>query len=200
MSRRHDPPWPRWWLTLVHGDPPGQHWRGRRRATTGRTPTVVPWSSGSSPMKCHLHAQGGRGGVVVAWKASKKRHRRQRRWRRQRRRRWRTSSGRIEKEGGGGETEEEGDGGRLGRLEFGGKHVALYVNGPVGLLGRVPAHGPLCAGLFRVVPGGHGGLGKQPSTSPTTCSCQPRPEAIVLGPCSCRANISCFGLVLGLKP
>jgi hypothetical protein len=29
--------------------------------------------------------------------------------------------------------------------------------------------------------------------SPTSCSCRPRPEIIVLGPCSCRAKNSCFG-------
>jgi hypothetical protein len=29
--------------------------------------------------------------------------------------------------------------------------------------------------------------------SPTSCSCRPRPDNIVLGSCSCRAKKSCFG-------
>jgi hypothetical protein len=29
--------------------------------------------------------------------------------------------------------------------------------------------------------------------SPMSCSCRPRPDSIVLGPCSCRAKKSCFG-------
>jgi hypothetical protein len=33
--------------------------------------------------------------------------------------------------------------------------------------------------------------------SPTSCSCRPRPEIIVLGSCSCRAKNSCFGLAHG---
>jgi hypothetical protein len=57
----------------------------------------------------------------------------------------------------------------------------------------VSVHGPRRAGLFRVVLGLHDGLRLQPSTSPTSCSCRPRPDAIVLGLCSCRAKISCFG-------
>jgi hypothetical protein len=43
----------------------------------------------------------------------------------------------------------------------------------------------------------HYGLRSQPSTSPTSCSCRPEPNSIVLGPCSCRAKMSCFGLAHG---
>jgi hypothetical protein len=45
--------------------------------------------------------------------------------------------------------------------------------------------------------GWHYGLRSQPSTSPTSCSCRPEPNNIVLGPCSCRAKMSCFGLAHG---
>jgi hypothetical protein len=45
--------------------------------------------------------------------------------------------------------------------------------------------------------GWHYGLRSQPSTSPTSCSCRPEPNSIVLGPCSCRAKMSCFGLAHG---
>jgi hypothetical protein len=33
--------------------------------------------------------------------------------------------------------------------------------------------------------------------SPTSCSCRPRPEIIVLGSCSCRVKLSCFEQIHG---
>jgi hypothetical protein len=61
------------------------------------------------------------------------------------------------------------------------------------------AHGPSCQGAGR-----SGRLFScrarlalwaqiEAQPSPTSCSCQPRPEKIMLGPCLCRAKKSCFG-------
>jgi hypothetical protein len=51
--------------------------------------------------------------------------------------------------------------------------------GQLGQLGRwavVPAHGLRRARRFRAVLGWHYGLRLQPSTSPTSCSCRPKPN------------------------
>jgi hypothetical protein len=75
--------------------------------------------------------------------------------------------------------------------------VTLSQLGQLGQWVVVPAHGLRRARRFRVVLGWHSGLRLQPRTSPTSCSCRPKPNNIVLGSCSCRAKMSCFGLVHG---
>jgi hypothetical protein len=45
--------------------------------------------------------------------------------------------------------------------------------------------------------GWHYGLRSHPSTGPTSCSCRPEPNSIMLGQCSCRAKMSYFGLAHG---
>jgi hypothetical protein len=73
----------------------------------------------------------------------------------------------------------------------------VVLNGLVGLLGR---RASLWAASCRLI-SCRAGLAlwaeNEAQPSPTSCSCRPGPENIVLGSCSCRAKKSCYGLAHG---
>jgi hypothetical protein len=79
-----------------------------------------------------------------------------------------------------------------------GRSTPLYVElvGPFGLVGPwaiVPAHRASSGRLISCRAGPALWVENEAQPSPTSCSCRPRPEKIVLGSCSCRAKKSCFG-------
>jgi hypothetical protein len=65
--------------------------------------------------------------------------------------------------------------------------------GPVVLMGHRARVRAVSGRLFSCRAGSALWAENEAQPSPTSCSCQPRPEKIVLGPCSCRAKKSCFG-------
>jgi hypothetical protein len=77
------------------------------------------------------------------------------------------------------------------------RRAPLYVElvGPVGLVGPwtiVPAHRAPSGRLISCRAGPTLSAENEAQPSLTSCSCQPRPEKIVLGSCSCRAKKSCW--------
>jgi hypothetical protein len=83
-----------------------------------------------------------------------------------------------------------GEAARVGRLGW----VLLFIgpDGPIGLSGHRASPWATSGQPDSC----HAGLARWAKIaaqhSPSSCSCRPRPEIIVLGSCSCRAKLSCF--------
>jgi hypothetical protein len=73
----------------------------------------------------------------------------------------------------------------------------VVLNGPVGLLGRRASPWAASCRLISCRAGPALWAENEAQPSPTSCSCRPGPEKIVLGSCSCRAKKSCYGLAHG---
>jgi hypothetical protein len=72
------------------------------------------------------------------------------------------------------------------------------LNGPVGLLGRHASPWAASCRLISCRAGPALWAENEAQPNPTSCSCRPGPEKIVLGSCSCRAKKkSCYGLTHG---
>jgi hypothetical protein len=103
--------------------------------------------------------------------------------------------------GGAATGQRRGDSGtKEGRqLGFGRSHRFIYVvlNGPVGLLGRRASPWAASCRLTSCRAGPALWAENEARPSPTSCSCRPGPEKIVLGSCSCRDKKLCYGLAHG---
>jgi hypothetical protein len=78
--------------------------------------------------------------------------------------------------------------------------IGLYtvvLNGPLGLLGRRASPWAASCQLISCRAGPALWAENEAQPSPTSCSCRPGPEKIVLGSCSCQAKKSWYGLAHG---
>jgi hypothetical protein len=163
------------------------------RSEIGAPPIIAP---GARPPPHHPGGGSPRHGRVTSM------HREGEVESRRKRGQWRGGRGEGDRGGGGGTEEECGKEaaggcrmGGVGVLGFWGKErgAPLYVVGRPGPQAIVPAHGPHRATDFVLA-----WADTAAQHSPTSCSCRPSTEIIVLGPCSCWAKISCFGTAIGL--
>jgi hypothetical protein len=73
----------------------------------------------------------------------------------------------------------------------------VVLNGSVGLLGRCASPWATLCRLISCRAGPALWAENEAQPSPTSCSCRPGPEKIVLDSCSCRAKKSCYGRAHG---